>query len=315
MKKRLLLLSCLILFQILPAQVVFCPPGAEWSYTFLAGHSNQIVSNEKITYSRDSMLNGVSVKVLLHNFSFSMSDAYRPGPTLIKQNGDTIFMRNAITQHSWQILYNFNVTAGQHWENQLLTAKNTGTSITGFTVTVDSVKTITVNNLPMRELYVKYATNGQNGNIIPGIYSSSVIRERFGNNRFMFNFINTYSSDPDYVVSFLCYTDSTFGTTQFTSKPCDYSNLMSVFEFNSEILNLTLYPNPVSDQLIIKSGSAGSANAYTFDLINVLGKVVVTRQTLSGNDQVYLGHLEDGVYFIQVFEKGKRIAIRKILKH
>src|SRR5688572_18100547 len=83
------------------AQVVFCPPGARWNYTFVnipawGGIYNFI--NESISYSKDSILNGESVKVLDHRFYYETCYNVGGGKTkrtCIKQKGDTVFFRNA----------------------------------------------------------------------------------------------------------------------------------------------------------------------------------------------------------------------------
>lgn len=123
--------------------------------------------------------------------------------TLIKQKGDTIFFRNLITQHSWQILYNYAAPAGQSWQTKVdrLDPINGTYSVT-YTITVDSAKNILVNNLNLKTLFAKYQVIEG-----PNIISSDAVQitERFGSNLFMFSYTDFFASDGDLFYKFLCY--------------------------------------------------------------------------------------------------------------
>jgi hypothetical protein len=298
MKKLLPILFILTFFSKIKAQVVFCPRGAEWHYLFLNNNlsPNKSYSNEKISYVRDSVLGSETVKVLEHKLYFANTNPHEPiAITLIRQRGDTVFMRNKYTLHQWQILYNFNVQAGHSWKTIYPVSAPTRT----YTTVIDSVNTTVINGFTLKCLYG---------------YGSRIITERFGSTAFLFNFKGLYS-DGDYFVESLCYKDSVFGLKQFTTKPCDYSNPSGMDELGNNEPRIKVYPNPVADILNIEILNSSSEDLEVRG-VNLLGeKVYFTKcQRQDAKFRVALDDLKSGIYFLQLFDKGKLVATEKIIK-
>jgi len=310
MKRLLLIFITFSILNKINAQVVFCPRGAEWHYNY--ANMTQSVYNESIRYTHDSIIGVNAYKVLNHKLFFSETSSGNDGPTLIKQSGDTVFMRNTKTQHTWQILYNFNVTAGQSWHCDILTGIS-NTAIATFTTTVDSVGTTVVNGYNLKQLYVHYSSLQA-----PYTYTSQVrITERFGCNRFLFNYTNKYASDWVPITAFLCYQDSAFGLKQFSSKPCDYFYITGIVDLNNTKNGLKLFPNPTSAILNVKLENQNSAENYDIRLVNTLGKEILSQQEIKSVDEnlvLDLSAVEQGIYFLQIFEKEKLIATEKVVK-
>jgi hypothetical protein len=68
--------------------------------------SNNLTSyNEQIKYVRDSILGIDTVKILEHKrFFYDLNyNINSKALTLIRQRGDTIFMRSRLTQNTWQV--------------------------------------------------------------------------------------------------------------------------------------------------------------------------------------------------------------------
>jgi hypothetical protein len=306
--RKLLLFIFILTLSKTNAQVVFCPPGAEWHYTFNHPFGPEVY-NEQIKYVWDTLVGSVPAKVLQHSRFFNERNMGNDGPTAIKQSGDTVFMRNARTQHAWQILYNFNVSQGHIWQNMLVVGVFSSTSIVTYTVVVDSVKFKVIDGFNLKHLYVKYHTSYGNTTA-----TSAVIIERFGCTNFLFNFLNWAVSDGDFISGFLCYKDNTFGLKQFTSKPCDYSNLTEIGELKTNDEILKVYPNPTSEILTIERPSR--LQNLEARLINLLGEEILSdRQTIQDERlRMDLGNLKNGIYFLQVLENGKLTATQKIIK-
>lgn len=301
MKKYLLLICCCIIFLKNQAQIVFCPPGAEWHYSFTSGFPSQnIFYNEKIYYKNDTVINSQTFKVLKHSMAL-WSDCFDNNTnslTLIKQNGDTVFFRNALTLHQWQILYNFAALPGQSWINTL----TSGSSSLSYTVLVDGVGTIQSNGTNLKQLAVKY--NG-----VP-----SMIHERLGSNQFLFNFY--YSNcDGYYFRQRLCYKDNAFSQLQFTNLSCDY-NTLSLNENEKNNYNLNLFPNPATDFLNISFTSAKNTN-FKIKIVDRIGKILLTDELENSNKKTHLLNikpLEQGIYFLQFWEEEKLVMTEKIVK-
>src|SRR4051812_11132547 len=148
MKKLLLLFIVTLLFNTAKSQAVFCPPGAQWNYIFYNGLGNGYF-RMSINYAGDSLLTtGETVKKLTHNTFFKYFWSSNFSASLVKQRGDTVFVKNQFTAGSWQILYNYAATSGQQWITTFSVppSGNSG-SVLSHTTQVLSVSTITVNNV------------------------------------------------------------------------------------------------------------------------------------------------------------------------
>ena len=299
MKKLLLLLF--VLFSLKPkAQVVFCPPGAEWHYLFsgsmfFPGNTY----NETIKYIGDSISGTDTIKILSH-FRFFLQCSPTVSKTLIKQKGDTIFFYNKRTQNSWQILYNFAAPAGQGWQTTVLQSNNTAIT---FSYTVGSVDYVTVNGFSLRRL------------ILYGL--STTIIERFGCDQFLFNYSNSGLGfcDGNGFLEFLCYKDNLFGTKQFGDKSCTYytSNGVGINEEKLNEAHIKVYPNPTKDLLTVESEKFGTTTSIC--LYTIKGQKVLNIDEIStAGVQFNLGKLEKGIYILKVFNNEELMATEKIIK-
>jgi hypothetical protein len=304
MKKQLLFLVCLLAFVKTEAQVVFCPPGAQWNYLF----SGTIfwpgnTYNETINYVGDSISGADTLKILVHN-RFFMACGIRINKTFIKQKGDTVFFNNYLTQGSWQILYNFAAQPGQGWQTTVL--KSYTTTIT-FSVTVQSVSTVTLNGFSLKQL------------IVSGVHWGSIgqITERIGSGYFLFNFSskNPGSCDGDVFLEPLCYTDNAFGTKQFGEKSCDYYTRNSVSITNQKFTDrkFKVYPNPVNDFLHIE---IKDFEKVEIRLTDIYGRTIshLTKEAIDLKIQLNTAELKNGIYFLQVFSKETLISTKKVIK-
>ena len=315
MKKLLLLVLISFISSHSKSQVVFCPTGAEWSYNiFWSGVGNpawQYTYLEKIVYQKDSILNSDTLKVLSHKRFYLECDQGFAKTTLIKQKGDTIFMSNRGTRNQWEILYNFNVLAGQSWQTSVRTDFNSSDSnaVYIYTITVDSTTLVNQNGYSLKRLFVHY--NG--GSFTDQLNSySATITERFGCNRFLFNYYNFSRGfcDADWFQTNLCYKDAEFGTKQFTNRPCDFQNLTGVIE-NENNTMVSIYPNPTSTNFTLENKS--SSQLLRIVIKDMIGKTIL-KQTIEDTQTIDVSALQNGIYFLQVFEKGNLLLTKKIVK-
>ena len=193
MRKLILLFSILFLAQTIKAQIVFCPPGAEWHYSFGVPLS-AAKENFKIKYVRDTTIGAETFKVLQHRkFFYFCENPPTSKLTLIRQSGDTVFMRNPTTLNNWQVLYNFAAQPGQTWTNVL--KNSAGINIT-YTTYVDSVRYVTVNNYTLKQLAVNYAG-------ISTYTNNYRITERLGVNGYLFNYDSYQGCDDNFFLGLL----------------------------------------------------------------------------------------------------------------
>lgn len=312
-------LITILLFSIsLPrasSQVVFCPPGAEWHYSF----NNQFFGsnqNERVKYVGDTIINGDTIKLIsqlrYYNQCTNGSDGVHK--TLIKQKGDTIFIKNKATKNTWQILYNFAATAGQAWTTTVSSFYNLSNAVT-YTTTVDSIGFVSINNINLKRLFVKM-NFPSNGPFIP----TGQIVERIGVYSFMFYYKDPAASGGTECgfSKLLCYQDSTFGLKQFSDKSCDYTYTyyVGVQESNYQNHNIHLYPNPVKDFFEIRSEMElkKEAKLVIKDLYGRTVKRVGLSVLGSESSNVDIHELAAGVYLVSIFNDNELVFVSKLIK-
>jgi hypothetical protein len=312
MKKIYLFALLLLFFKNITSQVVFCPPGAEWSYTWNDGLLTfpPGTYNTKVKYIGDTTIAGDQVKKLSHEYlAFECVQLSSfCDPTYIKQKGDTIFMLNTCTSGNWQILYNFAASPGDSWTNSLLVSSS-GTLTAGYTITVQSVNTVTVNFTPLKELTLAYLFKWGNTNF----FYSGKATERIGGDKYLFHFWNKLYTDCSYFSGFLCYKDSAFGQIQFNGfTNCDYANPLGVGENYTTENHVSIFPNPSSDFVEFKTDFLGSHPKIEFsDLSGRIVKQVIVDKSNS----IDIRALEAGLYILSAFsEEGALLGRAKFLK-
>ena len=75
---------------------------------------------------------------------------------------------------------------------------------------------------------------------------------------------------------------------------------------DSELTNISIYPNPVIDKLFIQ----GLLHETKVSIYNVLGKLVVSKTTLKAID---VDHLQSGIYIVKIVD-GKKETVKKFIK-
>lgn len=288
--------------------MVFCPSDAEWRYSqkFSGPSINEPwnYKNISIKYSHDSLIDGTLVKVIRHSIFFK-ENSQPCYLTLLKQNGDTVFMRNAITNNAWQILYNFNSVTGQSWTNVL--------SGRTYTTTVLSVNSILENGYTLKELSIRqFCSSSQ--------YSyDSKVTERFGSNEFLFYFIYRFdlgNADPMFnnmITEFLCYSDNTFGTIQFGAKDCNYQYLTGLNNIIKNEEYIKIYPNPVAEILFLKIDGINEKKSIDISIMDLCGKEIKC-EFLNTNCQIDVSTLSKGIYFIRLSKNQNLFYSAKLFK-
>jgi hypothetical protein len=305
--RSLIFIILVLLTLCTKAQIIFCPPGAEWNYNYImtAGGAPPPYSYsyvEKIKYVRDSLIGGNLYKVLKHKEFFLECGKLNNGLSLIKQNGDTVFFRNESTNHQWQILYNFNAQPGQSWLINFLSDPD-------YTIIVNAVNTVTSNFTPLKQLSVTLLRASNFGNTNEG---SITITERFGFNGFLFNFFNQTRGrcDTQWFQRFLCYSDNQFGKIQFTEYPCDYvTERVGLKELKNNTSQIHCFPNPFNTEIKIES----SELILKYKLMDVFGKILFAGNADNKTFNLKTENLIQGIYFLKV-ETEKGIITKKIVK-
>jgi hypothetical protein len=74
----------------------------------------------------------------------------------------------------------------------------------------------------------------------------------------------------------------------------------------------SMYPNPANNQLNFKVDESN----LSIQIIDLLGKTIVSKKTLVSNQSIDLNNLNNGVYFVSVLKDGRVVKTEKlIVKH
>ena len=303
MKKNLIIFLIGISFAKFNAQqITFCPPGAEWHYLFTDFYPRAGFVNETIKYTGNVIEGSDTLKLLTHTKFFTMINTSPTYTTLIKQKGDTVYMKNVKTNNQWQILYNFAAQVNQSWTNTFYFFPNV--TIT-YTTQVTSIGNKQIGNKIVKELSVNYSSS------YGSWYNhSGTISEYFGSNAFLFNYISLDETDGDYYIGFLCYSDNTIGTTQFTDKPCDFSNLTTVNELSDPTNSLSFFPNPTNSKIYLSFKTDWQNSQLS--LYNSIGQIIYSANNISENHEIDLSLFENGIYFLKLQNNSEQKVIKLI---
>ncbi len=274
------------------AQVVFCPPGAEWRYSFYANNMSPQPTfvNESMKYVRDTVVGPDTAKVLKHQRFFYFANAAYYGPSLIKQKGDTVFIRSQLTNHSWQILYNFNTPVGQSWTTYWTFSPY------AITFVVDSIQYINFQGHTLKRLV---STGGLH------------ITERYGSNIGLLLNIPGPVTDGDMLYRFLCYSDQDIGTLQFSDLSCNFEGTVGLKKESTDDV-FQLYPNPAEKDLKIRVSESVNTSV-TIIVSNLHGTEISRFEITNGEIQtIPVTDLASGMYLVSLFQNQRCLKTRKI---
>ncbi len=293
------------LFGSVAAQVIFCPPGAEWRYRFVHGAGTAYMWNELAVarYVGDSIAGLDTLKKLEHKKFYllcnSMTGFSNTTQSYLKQKGDTVFFSNFRTRHSWEILYNFACGPGQGWQTNLEHPLNTSDTDT-YNYKVDSVSYVTINNIVLKRLHIGYM----------------VLTERFGWSSTLFAF-NSYKGGyckADAFANFMCYSDSTFGRHEFFVGACDSFGVLGVVD-HSALSSFSIYPNPAQSDLFIEVPDEFIHMNTFAQILDVSGRVLHS-ENIKGvkRKSIDIGDIAEGIYTLRLTKENRPAQVIKWIK-
>ncbi|MEO9532394.1 MAG: T9SS type A sorting domain-containing protein [Crocinitomicaceae bacterium] len=92
-------------------------------------------------------------------------------------------------------------------------------------------------------------------------------------------------------------------------------NINSVVGVEKNSVSLEVYPNPVSDQLIVNKVGLNSST-MSIQIFNTEGKLVVKQNLIDNVNSVNLSEVENGIYFYSIFSGNDLVETKKlVVKH
>jgi hypothetical protein len=288
----------------------WCTPNSEWHYNH-ASFSGP--GYAKISYTGTTTVNSYACQQLSYfAMDYNFSAGFTSTTTLnyyTYENNSVVYLYNRITQ-VFDTLYNYNAAIGNQW---LLPTNLPTTTIPACAkaklIVLDTGRaTIQSTDLKWLKVQINY----------PSYIVTDTIFERIG-------FLNNYFFSADYCTieqdyneggALRCFSDGSGFNYNRTAKPCtDLYNPVGLGALKIKDKRFKIYPNPSNGLLKIQIEDATISN-YNLKLVNVLGQEETTDEVLKQNDIVTLNiqGLKKGIYFLQVFYKGKLIFTEKIIK-
>lgn len=101
---------------------------------------------------------------------------------------------------------------------------------------------------------------------------------------------------------------------QGVQQPFEISVVLGLEETEGIRLNLSAYPNPATDRLILKIENYDSEN-LSFQLFDLNGRLLRDNKVTGSETTIAMLDYQYGVYLLKVFSHNKEIKTFKILKH
>lgn len=101
----------------------------------------------------------------------------------------------------------------------------------------------------------------------------------------------------EYIYNLLCFTNNSTTVYPDSTTVCDIVSSINEFSLDHKPL---VFPNPTSGILNIKT----ELNIYNLSIINSMGQKIYRENNKSGNSQIDITNLKQGIYLIQILENG-----------
>ncbi|MCC6725184.1 MAG: T9SS type A sorting domain-containing protein [Saprospiraceae bacterium] len=287
MKSALLVFA--LLLPALPSfsQTEFAPVGATWSYayqTYWTNFNGFFVLN----YEKDTVLNNYACKKLHASILDSSLVQVQQQDYFIRQSGDSIFTEFAgldfsifLFKNKYQV--NETVEFGFLWNDPL---------------TVSAVENLTFGGQSTQKF-----TLDSDG----FLFDQTAIYERFGPVLGFFQSWWGVAVDGE-SYRLLCYKDDDFPLAEVGNGPC--FGLTPTVENAPSTGNLTVFPNPTSDEITFDFHEK-NVGSISVSILGLTGQLMLKR-TLQASCRLDVSSLPNGIYFGNAVADGQLLLFKFI---
>ncbi|MGV7106719.1 T9SS type A sorting domain-containing protein [Flavobacterium sp. U410] len=97
-------------------------------------------------------------------------------------------------------------------------------------------------------------------------------------------------------------------------QPYEISEVLAIENFSELITDVTIYPNPSTDVLMLKLINKEALD-LNFKLMDVNGRLIKTDKISSEVTEISVLDLPSSIYFLQILNQNKEVKNYKIIKH
>lgn len=120
-----------------------------------------------------------------------------------------------------------------------------------------------------------------------------------------------------YTVGQVVYTTnivSTGSMSQGVQQPFNISEVTAIYENKQISLNVTEYPNPATNYLILRMDDTFLLTDYFASVFDLNGKLVINKNIETNQTYIDMGSLAPAIYFLKVKQGNTEVKIFKIIK-
>ena len=268
--------------------------GTTWTYSMHDGWASYISEPSQIIVVKDTIVKGENC-IKIRATSLGLCDFMPTVPVVLEKDSAIYFYTSE--RDSFIMFIDFKLKAGDTYAINWINKHDQGKQV----VRVDSVSFVTINGFRLKKQHISLNNNLRSSNV-----------ERIGNFIDFFFWRINEGWCEDYGKSGLrCVDSPTIGHYSTGIVPsCDYTNVG--IEEETELMRITVYPNPVSVVLNIELQEQNLP--LDFKLYSLSGKAVLEQTLTQFKSELDLENLPSGMYFYELVEEGKRISQGKIVK-
>jgi hypothetical protein len=283
----------------------FAPLGSEWYYTEQFAFSGDI-NYLKIESVKDTVVKGKNChKLMKHDYLLCTG---RSGDEFVYfEDSVAYFYDKAFDE--FQVLFDLKAKKDSSWTIKIKNSDEVDT----LTVSVDSTDYTMINSKEVKRLYVTYNYPHKDSGEPVGQYSSQII-ETIGDIKYLFNIYPDWPlpCDENYSEGLRCYHDNDFGSYETgIVESCDYTHVFTNILQKERSTQLTIYPNPATDQVKL---NFHNNQQYLYILTDQQGRELQSKEFLSAV-QLDLSGYPKGIYIITIKQSGKVLYAKKIVKY
>ena len=281
----------------------FCPEGAVWYYDagivfFGVDTLEDKAPYVKIEYVRDTVIDNFNAKILVETshdpYNMYLDNKFYRN-IILRQDGWKIYQ---YVDGKFHILYDYTLEVGDTYSQYIHQWLGVVEPMLMFDVTVDSVKSVTVEGVSMRA----YHANGYRGRW--QVYGWNYFKT--GNLHYLMPYDDLACEGVNCASGLRCYQDNGFFWKR-TDLSCDALTTTPTHDIDVSSF-LQVYPNPTSDVLQLES----SIDLYKLEVYDYMGRQILS--ILNPGSEISVQHFSPGRYFVRAWDGEGVLSIQSFLK-